>query len=139
MVVSPVVEQQSDVVLALAPDPEAVGSTLRALQDASVPEDVENTVDLLAAELVTNAVRHARFVPEQRLVVAARVVEDHVRVEVVDRGSGFDPEQALEAPGRGLQMVDRLASRWGVDKAETGCRVWFELDRRARRGRFARG
>jgi hypothetical protein len=35
--------------------------------------------------------------------------------------------------GYGLRMVDMLASRWGVDRDEHGCRVWFEIDRRRRR------
>jgi hypothetical protein len=30
-------------------------------------------------------------------------------------------------------MLDMLASRWSVDRADDGCRVWFEVDRRRRR------
>jgi hypothetical protein len=32
--------------------------------------------------------------------------------------------------------MSKLASRWGVDCNDRGCRVWFEVDRRS--GRFAR-
>lgn len=31
------------------------------------------------------------------------------------------------ATGRGLQMVERLASRWGVDVDDGSKTVWFEL------------
>jgi hypothetical protein len=59
-----------------------------------------------------------------------------VRVEVADHGPGFDPEIRHETPGFGLRLVDKLASRWGVERSARGCRVWFEVDRR--RGRFER-
>jgi hypothetical protein len=31
--------------------------------------------------------------------------------------------------GRGLAIVDALASRWGVDRFEGGKSVWFEVPR----------
>jgi hypothetical protein len=31
------------------------------------------------------------------------------------------------ATGRGLRLVNRLCRSWGVEKAEPGKRVWFEL------------
>ena len=41
----------------------------------------------------------------------------------------IDPEPgALRASGRGLFLVDTLASRWGVRPSEEGKQVWFELD-----------
>jgi hypothetical protein len=57
-------------------------------------------------------------------------------VEVADHGPGFDPDIRHETPGFGLRLVDKLASRWGVERSARGCRVWFEVDRRS--GRFDR-
>ncbi|MFF2144146.1 hypothetical protein [Kitasatospora sp. NPDC058190] len=34
----------------------------------------------------------------------------------------------LAESGRGLQLVEGLTHRWGVDLQERGKLVWFELD-----------
>jgi anti-sigma regulatory factor (Ser/Thr protein kinase) len=89
-----------------------------------------DTLALLVSELVSNAVLHSDAPPASGIVLRARVLErGAVRVEVVDRGSGFcttprDPAQPLG--GFGLYLVDRQSARWGVDR-EDGTRVWFEL------------
>jgi anti-sigma regulatory factor (Ser/Thr protein kinase) len=85
---------------------------------------------LLVSELVSNAVRHAAEPIELALEASA----DRVRAEVRDGGEGF--EEFLPVPsgddavGRGLYVVHRLASRWGIDRGPPFC-VWFELERRA--------
>ncbi|HEX2084197.1 MAG TPA: ATP-binding protein [Solirubrobacteraceae bacterium] len=123
----------NDVVVALRPEPAAVGAARRALVREGLDEDLTHTVTLLTSEVVTNCVRHARLTPRDRIVLAARLGRDFVRVEVRDPGKGFDPDLRHGTPGYGLRMLDMLADRWGVDRAETGCRVWFEVDRRRRR------
>ena len=133
---SPFAEISQDIALALPPEPGAARRARRALHEARLSEDLQHTVDLLATELIANAIRHAALEPDQRIVFTATFVEDFVRVEVADAGPGFDPELAVTGKGFGLRMVDKLASRWGVER-EHGTRVWFELDRRP--GRFARG
>jgi len=134
--VSPFTEAVSDVRLTLPPEPAAARRARRALHEAGVPEDLEHTVDLLSTELIANAVRHAEMQPDQEITFVARFVADYVRVEVHDPGPGFDPDKSLDGRGYGLRMVDKLASRWGVEN-ENGARVWFEVDRRSRR--FDRG
>ena len=94
--------------------------------------DLDHTVCLLVSELVTNSVRHAGTEGD-RIVLAARLASDHVRIEVRDRGPGFDADVRHRANGFGLRMLDMLASRWGVDSDDRGTRVWFEIDRRRRR------
>ncbi|MEJ7783529.1 MAG: ATP-binding protein [Solirubrobacteraceae bacterium] len=133
---SPFTEVALDIRLKLPPDPTAARRARRALHEARVPEDLEHTVDLLSTELIANAVRHADLQPDQEIGFTARFVADFVRVEVHDPGPGFDPGKSLDGKGYGLRMVDKLASRWGVD-GEHGTRVWFEVDRRSRR--FDRG
>jgi anti-sigma regulatory factor (Ser/Thr protein kinase) len=121
----------TDILLAFSPIPEAVGTARHALQDRGLTGELDHTVALLTSEVVGNAVRHSGAAnPAERIVFHARLSEDHVRVEVVDHGPGFDPEVRHDAAGFGLRLVDRLATRWGVERTARGCRVWFELDRR---------
>jgi anti-sigma regulatory factor (Ser/Thr protein kinase) len=134
--VSPFTEVASDVLLTLPPDPIAARLARRALHEARLPEDLQHTVDLLSTELIANAVRHAGLQNDQQITFAARFVSDFIRVEVHDPGPGFDPDRSREGKGFGLRMVDKLASRWGVE-ADNGTRVWFEVDRRTKR-RFDR-
>jgi anti-sigma regulatory factor (Ser/Thr protein kinase) len=127
--------QNRDVLLALEPRPESARLARRALATSGLHEDVEHTVTLLATEIVGNAVRHAGLRTDQRIVFFARLAEDFARVEVADQGDGFDPG-SVRTEGFGLRLLAKLASRWGVDCNDRGCKVWFEVDRRS--GRFRR-
>jgi CheY-like chemotaxis protein/anti-sigma regulatory factor (Ser/Thr protein kinase) len=91
-------------------------------------EAIAHDVELLVSELVTNAVVHADTDP--RLEV--RIASDTVRVEVydADRSMPVARQPDAEGPGgRGLHLVDRLASRWGFEQIDDGKLVWFEIDR----------
>jgi anti-sigma regulatory factor (Ser/Thr protein kinase) len=127
--------ESSEVLLALEPRPESARLARRALASQGLHEDVEHTVTLLATEIVGNAVRHAGLRGDQRIVFFARLAEDYARVEVADQGDGFDPE-TVRTEGFGLRLLAKLASRWGCDCTDRGCKVWFEVDRRS--GRFRR-
>jgi len=84
------------------------------------------TAELCTSELATNAVLHAR---SPVLLVASRTPEG-VRVEVQDEAKGSVEAGSLESAGergRGLALVNALASCWGVDQDEGGKSVWFEL------------
>jgi anti-sigma regulatory factor (Ser/Thr protein kinase) len=86
---------------------------------------------LLVSELVTNSVRHVTG-SKQPVELAVRIGSRMIRVEVRDGGSGFEPgkpEPRGADGGFGLYLVERMASRWGVDTRD-GTRVWFELDLR---------
>jgi len=100
------------------------------LAGALEPMRVEDA-KLLVSELVTNAVRHPR--DSGRVGLEVVVAGKRVRVEVSNPGAGFskpsvDPPPADALGGRGLLIVDRLASRWGVTPGAP-TRVWFEIDR----------
>lgn len=86
-----------------------------------------DTATLLVSELVTNAIRHAG----SSLGVSLVHTDDCVRVAVTDGEGDQLPhlvEPDLEAEGgRGLWLVDLLASAWGISKSEHGKAVWFEL------------
>ena len=90
-------------------------------------------LELLTSEVVTNALKHARVTTENSVAVEALVFDDVVRVEVRDRGSGFDPPTPgppgqLRPSGWGLFLVEELARRWGVDSVPSTT-VWFEVGR----------
>jgi anti-sigma regulatory factor (Ser/Thr protein kinase) len=98
-----------------------------ALNDMSKPE--QEIVELLAASLVTNAVRHSGMSePDVVEVAVYRNDARAVRIEVTDIGPGFAPA-SVSHRGFGLQVLDLLASRWGVDHELGRTTVWFELRR----------
>ena len=77
-------------------------------------------------ELVTNAIVHVSS--DIEVVVCRRA--DVIRVEVHD-ASPRPPLRRVHRPdadsGRGLQVVEALSARWGVDPAAGGKVVWFEV------------
>jgi len=82
---------------------------------------------LLVSELVSNSVRHAGRPLGATVLVEAFAIDGRVRVEVTDAGSGaVRRREADEDGGFGLQLVESIATRWGVSHAR-GTLVWFEL------------
>lgn len=86
------------------------------------------TAQLVASELVTNAIVHARSACELRAVL----VGDSLRLEVTDYDASGSPD--VQAPdendthGRGLLIVDALARSWGVvPRNGLGKTVWAVL------------
>ena len=113
-------------------EPASVGAVrhwLHAVLTAWSCSQVDD-VELLASELVTNAVVHG----EGSVTVRVWPGADGLRVEVSDLGGGTPRLQErlnVESEGgRGLGMVDGLATRWGVAPRTTdsGTTVWFEMD-----------
>jgi hypothetical protein len=82
---------------------------------------------LLSSELVTNAVVHGRG----DIQLSALLNDVRLTVEVIDQGEGFErtaPNSgSATMGGQGLNIVDALASRWGIHQGTS--HVWFELDR----------
>jgi len=115
----------------LTPHPTSVGAARRFVRDVlmsrQVPAVVVETVELLTSEVVTNAIIHGRSGPQLAVEVDGGVV----RVAVRD----LSPEmpvrrlaQADDVSGRGVVIVEKLASAWGVDRERGGAkRVWFEV------------
>lgn len=99
-------------------------------QERELSQESLSTLALLVSELVSNAVVHSDAPATSVIDLCARLLgAGGVRVEVTDRGSGFDlvprdPER-LEG-GYGLYLVDTQATNWGVDRRCGTC-VWFEL------------
>jgi len=83
------------------------------------------TAELLASELVTNAVRYAQGSIALRLVreggLVCEVLDDSAALPRL-RHAGDEDER-----GRGLQVVSQLAQHWGARRTPSGKVVWCEL------------
>ncbi|WNZ07591.1 SpoIIE family protein phosphatase [Streptomyces sp. 11x1] len=113
----------------LAPDPvEAARARAAVREQLSVwgLDALTDTTALLAGELVTNAVRHARG----RRIELRLVRGDTLLCEVYDDDPTL-PTLLSAAPtdefGRGLRVLTALAREWGTSRTGAGKTVWFEL------------
>ena len=110
-----------------ASDPAYARQVVRSHLTGVASEVVENA-QTIVSELVTNAIVHGSG--EASLVI--EVSDSCLHVEVLDA----DPQVEIEplnvepssARGRGLAIVDALASCWGVERRAVGKSVWFDLD-----------
>jgi anti-sigma regulatory factor (Ser/Thr protein kinase) len=96
------------------------GWRLDALVDAAA---------LLASEVITNAVLHART---PFTVTLERIGDDCVQIAVSD-GSTFGPQRRQptgdSTNGRGIGLLDQLSAAWSVSTTSAGKTVRFILDR----------
>jgi anti-sigma regulatory factor (Ser/Thr protein kinase) len=87
---------------------------------------------LLVSELFSNSLRHSGSgAPGETVTVAVKTLNGVIRVEVTDRsGPGVPkprPAGSDAEDGRGLQLVARLAARWGWRRRGGRTVTWFEL------------
>lgn len=110
-----------------APPPAEAREIVRSRLEGVAPEVVE-TVELLTSELVNNAILHGSGVA----ALVLEVENDRVHVEVHDTDPTLQLAPLRHAPssvrGRGLAIVDALATVWGVNPRPVGKSVWFELN-----------
>ncbi|MFF8934443.1 SpoIIE family protein phosphatase [Streptomyces paradoxus] len=91
-------------------------------------DDTRHNATLLVSELVTNAVRYATGPVTVRLIRSG----DRLLCEVGDTGNGrprLRRADLLDDGGRGLSVVHRLTTRWGVRWTDPGKVVWAEVAR----------
>lgn len=103
-----------------------VGASMRRW---GLPDD-GGVAALLVTELVTNALRYGA----QPMRMIAKDVDAGLRIEIHDARVGEPPRLRPTTPdsshGRGMMLVDALASRWGWSEFGGEKQVWFELDLR---------
>lgn len=105
-------------------DREAPRRARRALEESVQRCPRRDDALLLVSELVTNAVRHGEG---DTLTVAVREEGPRLRVEVCQSGGFADVKGRGIDGGRGLRIVEAIATAWGVAPGEGEVTVWFEL------------
>jgi anti-sigma regulatory factor (Ser/Thr protein kinase) len=114
----------------LASDTEAPGAAREFLREALRTWRLDgfgDVTELLADELVSNVVRHVGAPMQLR----ASRRPSSIRIEVDDPSTEppvrQDPDP-WQDHGRGILLVDSLATTWGVELRDDGKCVWFEID-----------
>lgn len=119
-------------------DLRAVADTRRRLRDQlrqwGVPA-LTDTAELLATEIVTNALQHTGGGAVLTATLSAGPAR-RLRVEVHDSAGRRPPPRTPggtrpsdeATSGRGLMLVEALADTWGVQARGAGKIVWFEID-----------
>jgi len=110
----------------------AVGEARRVFHDTldawGVDRDRADTATLCLSELVTNAVIHSHGGCVVRVVLHDGALTVWVRDSGIAGAVPLEPSgDPLEVHGRGLQLVEALASSWGHDADADGASVWFEI------------
>lgn len=93
------------------------------------PSDIQASIAMMVSELATNAVIHGGSGFE----VTIEHTQEFMRVEVRDEGIGAPALQSpgpSEPHGRGLQIVMKLSSEWGISREpeQAGKTVWFKVN-----------
>jgi anti-sigma regulatory factor (Ser/Thr protein kinase) len=91
---------------------------------------------LLLTEVVTNAVKHGTTSATAPILVEGALIGRCLGIEVTNDGGHFehspdtpvDPAPDMALGGRGLDLVDAIASRWGAHHDDGRTTVWFELE-----------
>ena len=98
-----------------------------ALAITDAPDDIVDSAVLLVSELATNVALHART----DLQVTLRFEDDTLWGEVKDWNPRL-PQPFLtpegSTTGRGLALVEAIATRWGMERDQDGKLVWFSLE-----------
>ncbi|WP_367041359.1 ATP-binding protein [Streptomyces sp. Je 1-332] len=121
--------------VAVAGDPSAVAYArdrilMQAIEwDVPIEGDMRDAVELVASELVTNAVVHS----EGMVMVGLYYHPEEGRLLLVVHDGKSEPPRRQHATaddesGRGLALVDSFASRNGWELTERGKKVWAEFD-----------
>ncbi|MGB7981053.1 MAG: ATP-binding protein [Candidatus Nanopelagicales bacterium] len=88
---------------------------------------ITDDAQLLASELVTNAVKHANG----PIDVRAYVRDGYLRLEVGDCAADVTPLRrhaaATDEGGRGMELVEKLSARWGWRLRGPVKVVWLDL------------
>jgi len=108
---------------------EEVPAARRFIRDALAGHPTCCDAELLTCELVTNAVQHAT--DAARVTVAVLHRGARVHVDVIDDGCIGLPHwreaEGHDEDGRGFQLINAIAERWGFLRERSGTCFWFEI------------
>ncbi len=111
--------------------PDQIARVREFVRLALGPVPVLDEAVLLVSELTTNAVIHTASGDGGAFDVAVRRYPSAVRIEVHDAGSRRvpvpRPEDFMAEEGRGLDLVNLVADRWGHNGDQGSRSVFFEL------------
>lgn len=93
----------------------------------ALAEAVERDLRLLVSELVANAVLHGGAQDGEPVRLEVQVDGKCVRVAVTDPGRTFLARGESGYGGWGLELVERVACSWGIERRDGMTTVWFEL------------
>jgi serine/threonine-protein kinase RsbW len=119
----------------------AVGSLAPGLNPARLDD-----LKIAVTEACSNAIEaHEATWPDGPVIVRCTVDDDEVRVDVIDRGAGFDPEEVESLPavtdprrlrhesGLGIALMRTLADEVSFAPSPEGTRVSIVVHRPANR------
>lgn len=94
-----------------------------------VDAELQQIAELVVCELVDNAVKHARTAAALTLERGPRGLRVAVRDTASSAGfsAATDHPPDLRRQGRGLELVARLTTSWGVEMHPVGKTVWAEI------------
>jgi anti-sigma regulatory factor (Ser/Thr protein kinase) len=113
----------------IEPEPEGPAQARRIIADelaSRVPAPVVDDIKLMVSELVTNGIVHGSTEPNAPVMLDL-LVNGHIRCTVLDHGQGFaGSARSRGRGGWGLQVVEQLSDRWGIECSPQQTEVWFE-------------
>jgi hypothetical protein len=107
--------------------PRAARGHLASL-DLGLP-GLEESVSLLASELVTRAVQWCRPASQPDLEMRVWVRPRDVRVELLAPGKMLSLPLKRDWPNYDVVLLRELADRWSIETARYPVCMWFEIDR----------
>lgn len=112
----------------MAGDAASVREARRLVEEAlaAFPSEFRDVAVLLVGEVVTNAVVHGGG----WFLLQVDASPEGLRVEVTDSSAGRPCVLEMTGDrehGRGMAIVESLATKWGTDHLGTHKVVWFEL------------
>jgi anti-sigma regulatory factor (Ser/Thr protein kinase) len=118
------------VTLDLPPEPASATvarQVTRRQLGVACPSEAVEVAALLVTELVSNAVLHARTA----IVLAIECTPGRVFIRVADKSAALPRHRSYgstASTGRGIALVDELATAWGVERSPHGKEVWCEIE-----------
>ena len=112
------------------PQPEGPAEARRIIAEelaSRAPDRVIDDVKLMVSELVTNGIVHGGADAPAPIMLDL-VVNGDIWCRVRDHGRGFASRlrHATVGGGWGLQVIEQLSDRWGMQSSPHRTEVWFE-------------